>query len=80
MCIHDNPDPARSRCRRRRTGRGNDRGASLVEYALLIALVALAAFLSLRFFGDARNNSLSRSGSAIGGVVLFVPSVLLASR
>ena len=48
----------------------DDRGASLVEYALLIALIALAAFLSLRFFGDARNNSLSRSGSAIGGVVL----------
>ena len=57
-----------------------DRGASLVEYALLIALIALVAFLSLRFFGDARNNSLSRSGSAISGFVLAVPSVLLARR
>ena len=54
--------------------RRDDRGASLVEYALLIALVALAAFVSLRFFGDARNNSLSRSGSAIGGFVLLLPS------
>jgi Flp pilus assembly pilin Flp len=51
----------------------DDRGASLVEYALLIALIALAAFLSLQFFGSARNNSLSRSGSAIVGViVLFI--------
>lgn len=49
-------------------GRRDD-GASLVEYALLIALIALAAFISLRFFGSARDNSLSRSGSAIGLVV-----------
>ena len=53
--------------------RDDDRGASLVEYALLIALIALAAFLSLRYFGDARNNSLSKSGSVIAGFVLFVP-------
>lgn len=51
------------------TRRRDDRGASLVEYALLIALIALAAFLSLRYFGDARNNSLSRSGSVIAGFV-----------
>jgi Flp pilus assembly pilin Flp len=50
----------------------DDRGASLVEYALLIALVALAAFLSLHFFGDARNNSLSRSGSAISGAIVLL--------
>jgi Flp pilus assembly pilin Flp len=53
--------------------RRNDRGASLVEYALLVALVALAAFLSLRYFGDARNNSLSRSASAVAGIVLLTP-------
>lgn len=42
-----------------------------MEYALLIALIALVAFLSLRFFGNARDNSLSRSGSAIAGVTFL---------
>jgi Flp pilus assembly pilin Flp len=53
----------------RRGGRGRDQGASLVEYVLLIALIALVALFSLRFFGTSRDNSLSRSGSALGGVV-----------
>lgn len=47
----------------------HDDGASLVEYALLIALIAVVALLSLRFFGSSRDNSLSRSASTIGGVV-----------
>lgn len=51
----------------------DDQGASLVEYALLIALIALAVLLSLRYFGDARNHSLSRSASAIGGVIVVHP-------
>lgn len=52
--------------RSRRAGRGRgDDGASLVEYVLLVALIALVAMLSLKFFGGARDNSLSRSGSAI---------------
>ena len=52
-------------------GRGSRRehGASLVEYVLLIALIALVALLSLRFFGSSRDNSLSKSGSAIAGVI-----------
>ena len=55
-------------------GRRHDaQGASLVEYALLIALIALAAFVSLRYFGDARNNSLSRSGSSIAGAIVLIP-------
>ena len=49
--------------------RRRDDGASLVEYALLIALIALVALLSLRFFGSSRDNSLSRSGSTLGGAV-----------
>jgi Flp pilus assembly pilin Flp len=53
-------------------GRRRDDGASLVEYALLIALIALVALLSLRFFGSSRDNSLSRSGSALGGVIRVV--------
>ena len=52
----------------RRSSR-REHGASLVEYVLLIALIALVTLLSLRFFGSSRDNSLSRSGSALGGVV-----------
>ena len=54
-----------------------DEGATLVEYVLLLALIALVALLSLRFFGDSRDNSLSRSASTMQGVVrvpaLFQP-------
>ena len=55
--------------------RRRDDGASLVEYALLIALIALVALLSLRFFGSSRDNSLSRSASTLESVVR-VPLVL----
>lgn len=53
----------------RRPRAENERGASLVEYALLIALIALVALVSLRFFGTSRDNSLSRSASSLGGIV-----------
>lgn len=43
----------------------------MVEYALLIALIAIVAVVSLRLFGEARDNSLSRSGSAIGGAIVI---------
>ena len=52
-----------------RGGRRREHGASLVEYVLLISLIALVTLLSLRFFGSSRDNSLSRSGSVLGGVV-----------
>ena len=62
-------------------GRRAEHGASLVEYALLLALIALVAFIALRFFGSARDNSLSRSGSAIfSGVVLPSVSAIGAAR
>ena len=48
--------------------RGDD-GATLVEYVLLIALIAVVALLSLRFFGTSRDNSLSRSASTLESVV-----------
>jgi Flp pilus assembly pilin Flp len=57
---------------RGRHGERREDGASLVEYALLIALIALVAFLSLRFFGGARDNSRSRSGSAIFTGVIYL--------
>ena len=49
-----------------------DDGASLVEYALLIALIALVAFVGLRFFGTSRDNSFSRSASTLDGVVVLL--------
>lgn len=51
-------------------GRGVQRctgeaGASLVEYALLVSLIALACFSALVYFQHATRDSLSRSSSAI---------------
>jgi len=43
----------------------NERGASLVEYALLIALVMVVCFVAVGFLGAASSDSLSRSGSSI---------------
>ena len=45
-------------------------GASLVEYALLIALIAIVAFVGFRFFGTSRDNSFSRSASSLEGVLI----------
>lgn len=42
-----------------------DEGASLVEYTLLLALIALVCVVALSAFGDARTGSLSKSGSAL---------------
>ena len=53
--------------------RRDERGATLVEYALLVALIVVVSLLSLRYFGNARDSSLSRSASAIGGVVIYLP-------
>ncbi len=50
-------------------GENADSGTSLVEYVLLVGLIALVALISLRFFGSSRDNSLSRSASSIGGIV-----------
>jgi Flp pilus assembly pilin Flp len=54
-----------------RHGERAEHGASLVEYCLLIALIAVVVLLSLRFFGSSRDNSLSRSGSAIAGAIVL---------
>ena len=49
---------------RRRRGRTAD-GVSLVEYVLLVGLIALACVVSLKVFGTSRDNSLSKSGSTM---------------
>ncbi|HEY9556009.1 MAG TPA: Flp family type IVb pilin [Acidimicrobiales bacterium] len=43
----------------------SERGASLVEYALLVALIAVVAIVALNFLGGEAKSSLSEAGSAI---------------
>ena len=42
-----------------------ERGASLVEYALLIALIAVVCIGAVTAFGSATGTSISRSGTSI---------------
>lgn len=68
----DQAAPARGRTARQPAARGRvrrtaERAASLVEYALLVALIALAVISALQFLGDSTGGSLSSSGSSIFG-------------
>jgi Flp pilus assembly pilin Flp len=46
--------------------RSEERGAGMVEYGLLIGLIALVAITGLRYFGDSVSNTLySESGNRI---------------
>jgi pilus assembly protein Flp/PilA len=42
-----------------------DRGASLVEYALLLALIVVVCLGAVTLFGSSTNTSVSRSGNSI---------------
>ena len=44
----------------------NERGASLVEYALLLALIAVVAVVVLGNLGNSVSNKLSTTSSALG--------------
>jgi Flp pilus assembly pilin Flp len=44
---------------------GGDDGASLVEYALLVALIAVVCISALTYFQQETSQSLSESASAI---------------
>lgn len=55
-------DPFRGKGRRR-----DEVGASLVEYALLLALIAVVAIVSLHFLGGSVSNSLNSSGNSLFG-------------
>lgn len=55
---------------RRNTHSSRDAGASLIEYALLVALIAVAAIVAVRLFGGSVGGSLSRSGSELFPVIL----------
>ncbi len=43
----------------------SDRGASLVEYALLVALIAVVCLLAVTFLGKQASSKFSSVGSAI---------------
>lgn len=45
----------------------DDTGASLVEYALLVALIAVVCILAITFLGRNASDKLSNVGSHIGG-------------
>jgi Flp pilus assembly pilin Flp len=44
-----------------------DQGASLVEYALLLALITVVCISALSYFQQSTSQSLSKSASAIAG-------------
>ena len=46
---------------------GTERGASLVEYALLVALIAVVCILAIAFVGTGANSKFSTVGSAVNG-------------
>ena len=43
----------------------NERGASLVEYALLLALIAVICIAAISFIGQKADESFSSTGSAL---------------
>jgi len=43
----------------------DQRGASLVEYALLLALIALVAIVAVTYLGDTTSSSISEAGSLV---------------
>jgi pilus assembly protein Flp/PilA len=45
----------------------SDRGASMVEYALLVALIAVVCIGAIQFLGTSASTSFSKTGSAITG-------------
>ena len=45
--------------------RRRDQGAVLVEYALLIVLIAIACLVAIRFFGGETNETLSDVGRSV---------------
>lgn len=47
------------------TNRTDDRGASLVEYALLVALIALICFAAVGFLGESTNSNIEGVGSSL---------------
>jgi Flp pilus assembly pilin Flp len=53
--------------------RAGEAGASLVEYALLLALLILVAVMGLRFLGQGTSNSIDENTSTIQNAKTTVP-------
>ena len=49
----------------RRRSRRNERGASLVEYALLVALIAVVCIVAVSLMGGNLNKNYSRDASSV---------------
>ena len=47
------------------TGTKGERGASAIEYALLLALIAIVCFSAVSFFGASSSGGLGKSRSCI---------------
>ena len=60
---HD--DDVRDAARRTPRRRRNERGASLVEYALMISLIAVACIVALSAFGVTNGGSINNSANEI---------------
>ena len=45
----------------------DERGASLVEYALLVALIAVVCILAITFLGSSASKKFSSVGSSVNG-------------
>ena len=45
----------------------DERGASLVEYALLVALIAVVCIIAITFLGQSASSKFSSVGSAVSG-------------
>lgn len=52
---------------KRLTRRAHDRGASLVEYALLVALIAVVCIGAVTFLGGGTSGTIEDAGNGIGG-------------
>ena len=46
-------------------GNGKERGATMVEYAVMVALIALAIIAAVRLLGTALSNQFVAAGSQI---------------
>ena len=45
----------------------SERGASLVEYAFLVALIAMVCLVAIAFFGQSTSSRYSNVASQVGG-------------
>lgn len=43
----------------------NEKGQGLVEYALIVVLIALAAIVAMQFLGGSVNNTFSNAGQTL---------------